>query len=283
MPRLSFLAWLCLVDAQDDSSLALAPLMDGALAATAMLVTGGQLTAEEELGAVSMILQAEPKFLMLAKHFGQAPSYATHLRGALGQRPAVEPATPTTCTTPAAAGDPLVARRSVTAFAAIPVPEAVVQRALEAAILAPNHFLTEPWRFYLAGPETRAKLCALNEAKREAFEKVPGWLIVSLVPSELAPDGSFSTKKGLEDHAATAAAIQNFMVSLAAAGVGSKWMTGALGVPPEKVLEAVGADVGAERFMAAVWFGYPETPLSADPSRAPKRKKGLDGVLTRTA
>ena len=56
--------------------------------------------------------------------------------------------------------------------------------------------------------------------------QVPGWLVVSIVPSELAADGSLSTKKGLEDHAATAAAIQNFMLSLAAAGVGSKWMTG---------------------------------------------------------
>ena len=52
--------------------------------------------------------------------------------------------------------------------------------------------------------------------------QVPGWLVVTLVPSELAADGSLSTKKGLEDHAATAAAIQNFMVSLAASGVGSK-------------------------------------------------------------
>ena len=54
-------------------------------------------------------------------------------------------------------------------------------------------------------------------------------------------------------------------------------------MPPEKVLAAVGADATTERFMGAIWFGYPEQPLVADSSRAPKRKKGLEGVLTRTA
>ena len=73
------------------------------------------------------------------------------------------------------------------------------------------------------------------------------------------------------------------MLSLAADGVGSKWMTGALGVPPEKVLAAVGGDTATERFMGAIWFGYPEQPLAPDPALAPKRKKGLEGVLTRTA
>ena len=37
------------------------------------------------------------------------------------------------------------------------VPADVVQRALDAAVLAPNHFLSEPWRFYTCGPETKAK------------------------------------------------------------------------------------------------------------------------------
>lgn len=76
---------------------------------------------------------------------------------------------------------------------------------------------------------------------------------MTLVPSELAADGSFNTKKGLEDHAAVAAAIQNFMVSLAAAGVGSKWMTGALGVSPEEVLRVVGASENGERLMGVIW------------------------------
>ena len=41
---------------------------------------------------------------------------------------------------------------------------------------------------------------------------------------------------------AVACATQNFMLSLAEDGVGSKWMTGALGAAPEDVLKAVDVD-----------------------------------------
>ena len=125
---------------------------------------------------------------------------------------------------------PWLTRRSVVKYdVEKAVPEAAITGALEAATLAPNHFLNEPWRFYQAGPETIAKLCALNEEKTAMFAGVPGWMIVTIAASEYGEDGSISTKKGLEDHAATACAIQNFMIALADEGVGSKWMTGALG------------------------------------------------------
>ena len=87
-----------------------------------------------------------------------------------------------------------------------------------------------------------------------------------------------SEKLGLEDHAACACAIQNFMLSLAEDGIGSKWMTGALGAAPEDVMAAVGAPAG-EKLMGAIWYGYPAKDLAED-AKAPPRKKGLDGVLT---
>ena len=57
-------------------------------------------------------------------------------------------------------------------------------------------------------------------------------------------------------------------------------MTGALGIEPSKILEAVGADVESERFMGAVWYGYPAKALDPE-NKAPPRKLGLDGVLTK--
>ena len=156
-----------------DCSLELGPLMDGAFAATAMLARAGQITASEESSAVSRVLQGDTALLMLAKHFGESASFAAHLRAALLRPLATASPAASDCVCPAPpAYDPLFARRSVTAYTPGEVPTAVVQRALEAAVLAPNHFLTEPWRFYIAGPEARAKLVALNEAKREAFDKV---------------------------------------------------------------------------------------------------------------
>ena len=70
----------------------------------------------------------------------------------------------------------------------------------------------------------------------------------------------------------------NFMLSLAEEGIGSKWMTGALGAAPEDVMAAVGAPAG-EKLMGAIWYGYPAKDLAED-AKAPPRKKGLDGVLT---
>lgn len=173
-----------------------------------------------------------------------------------------------------------VARRSVVKYdTSRAVPPEVVRTALDAAILAPCHFLREPWRFYQAGPETVAKLCAMNEDKKAMFEGVPGWMIATCAASEYGDDGSISTKAALEDHAAAACAVQNFMVSLASDGVGSKWMTGALGVAPETVMDIVGADKEAERLLGVIWYGYPANELSAD-AKSPPRKLGVDGVLT---
>mmetsp|Transcript_96484 Transcript_96484/g.191151 ORF Transcript_96484/g.191151 Transcript_96484/m.191151 type:complete len:203 (+) Transcript_96484:43-651(+) len=170
---------------------------------------------------------------------------------------------------------PLQTRRSVVKYdMSKPVPQEVTDKALEAAILAPNHFLSEPWRFYTCGKDTKGKLCGLNEDKRKMAEGVPEMLVVTL-----ASEHAISEKLGLEDHAAVSCAIQNFMLSLAADGVASKWMTGALGAPPEDVVAAVGAPDG-EKLMGVIWYGFPATPLSED-AKVPKRKKGLDGVLKR--
>ena len=59
--------------------------------------------------------------------------------------------------------------------------------------------------------------------------------------------------------------------------MGLNGMTGALGAPPEAVLECVGAGRG-EKLMGAIWYGYPSKALS-ETATAPRRKKGLEGVL----
>ena len=119
-------------------------------------------------------------------------------------------------------------------------------------------------------------MCGLNADKRKAAEQVPEWLVVTL-----ASEHKLTEKLGLEDHAATACAVQNFMLSLASEGIASKWMTGALGAPPEAVLTCVGAGRG-EKLMGAIWYGYPAKALS-ETATAPRRKKGLAGVLTACA
>ncbi|MBW8770359.1 MAG: nitroreductase family protein, partial [Gemmatimonadetes bacterium] len=51
--------------------------------------------------------------------------------------------------------DLLSRRRSIKRFTDRPVTRDEIQTLLAAAVLVPNHRLTEPWRFYVLGPEAR--------------------------------------------------------------------------------------------------------------------------------
>jgi nitroreductase len=50
------------------------------------------------------------------------------------------------------------ARRTHKAFAPEPVPRATLLELLDVARLAPNHHLTQPWRFRVLGPAALARL-----------------------------------------------------------------------------------------------------------------------------
>ena len=52
-------------------------------------------------------------------------------------------------------------RRTIDLFEPEPVGTEVLRDAIEVARWAPNHRLTEPWRFYLMGPVTRAAIIDL--------------------------------------------------------------------------------------------------------------------------
>ena len=56
----------------------------------------------------------------------------------------------------------LTGRRTVHDFAATELPAGALTRALTTAIAAPNHRLTEPWRFVVAGPRAREQLVDIS-------------------------------------------------------------------------------------------------------------------------
>jgi nitroreductase len=163
-------------------------------------------------------------------------------------------------------------RRSVKEFAARPVPREAIERLLEAAVKAPNHRLTQPWRFYVLGPEARrryggalgarkAKRVENPEAGREVVRKIeekhaslPAMLAVSMVLDDNAEIRE-------EDYAATFMAIQNLSLAAVAAGLGTHLKTGAVMDDP-RAREAVGVPDG-QRIVAIVELGEPAA--SADP------------------
>jgi nitroreductase len=156
----------------------------------------------------------------------------------------------------------LIHRRTIHLFEERPVSEALLIDALETAIWAPNHRLTEPWRFYLLGPEGKARVIDLNCAieqrvhgegasrvKRQRWSAIPGWLVVTMARDD-------DPVRERENYAACAAGMQNAMLYLWNQGIGMKWTTGP--VTRESVfLETVGADPVTEELVGLFWYGYP--------------------------
>ncbi|MGN6700275.1 MAG: nitroreductase family protein, partial [Thermomicrobiales bacterium] len=59
-------------------------------------------------------------------------------------------------------------RRSSGRVQQTPVPRATIEQLLEAAIWAPNHRLTEPWRFVVLTGDARQELGAVMAAQQRA-------------------------------------------------------------------------------------------------------------------
>ena len=69
------------------------------------------------------------------------------------------------------ASDAIRERRSIKRFAEQPVTREQIETLLSAATLAPNHRLTQPWRFYVLGPDARyAYGLALGNRKARKLE-----------------------------------------------------------------------------------------------------------------
>lgn len=173
----------------------------------------------------------------------------------------------------------LQARRTVDQYIQTPVPDDLVLEAIEAATWAPNHFVSEPWRFILPGKKTIGRivdLCAemvcevksaeLAEHKRNSWSEKPGWLIVTCARSD-------DPLREREDYAACCAAVQNFMLYLWKAGVGSKWTTGPI-TRDRRFFEIIGVDASEAFVVGMLWFGYPKiTPTQS--------RTAVEDVLTR--
>ena len=160
-------------------------------------------------------------------------------------------------------------RRSIELFLQTAVPHTLVDEAIEAATWAPNHHVTEPWHFYLLGEVTKQRCLDLcrdivakkknsqaGDFKRQSWSEKPGWLVVSC-------QRSADELLQREDYAACCAAIQNLMLYLWKAGVGSKWTTGDI-TRDARFFEIVGIDEIEELVVGLIWFGYPKlTPTQS--------------------
>ena len=141
------------------------------------------------------------------------------------------------------------ARRTHKAFGAEPVPRETLLELFEVARLAPNHHLTQPWRFRVLGPETVAALkeCG-GPSEAVKLERAPTLVVASAVLSgELLQDE--------EDVCATAAAIMLVLLAATERGLASYWRTPAF-LRTARGREVAGLPSG-ERVLGLLHFGAP--------------------------
>jgi nitroreductase len=116
-------------------------------------------------------------------------------------------------------------RRTHKAFGARPVERATLEELFELASWAPNHHLTNPWRFRVLGSSTRRQLMELAEAEKPGaavkLQRAPTLVAVSaLQGGDPAQDR--------EDLLATAVAAYLVLLGAHARGLAGYWRTVAL-------------------------------------------------------
>jgi nitroreductase len=177
--------------------------------------------------------------------------------------------------------DAIAQRRSIKKFLDRAVTREEIEALLDAAVLAPNHHLTQPWRFYVLGPESRRRYgfalgdrkarkltdpsAADNVRNKTAAEHVafPALIAVAQVLHE-------SPETREEDYAAVMQAIGNIMLAAVEHGLGTHVRTGAVMDDPA-ARGAVGVQDG-ERIVSMLSIGVPaEVP-------APKARQGASAV-----
>ena len=165
-------------------------------------------------------------------------------------------------------------RRSINALTADVPSQATIQRLLDVAVWAPNHHMTEPWRFHvLAGDARRAVGEAISDGLRtelDASDPVAAGEIkgarakllrapVVIVVSHPRADDPVTD---LEDYAACCCAVQNLLLAAHAEGLAAKWRTGAM-CEFAATRQALGLGV-TDRLVGFIYLGYPSPNAPPD-------------------
>jgi nitroreductase len=173
-------------------------------------------------------------------------------------------------------------RQSIGRVRQDPVPRELVEKILESAVHAPNHKLTEPWRFHVfigkgrgEFARARAELARLQaRAEGEEEEFAAGRISRERKKAFRAPVVIAVISKGgrdevetLENYAACAAAVQNMQLAAHSLGLATIWRTGTFAYHPymRDFFELEEKD----KIAAYLYLGYPnmsERPRRREPA-----------------
>ena len=152
-------------------------------------------------------------------------------------------------------------RRTHKAFGAKALDPATLDELFELARWAPNHHLTNPWRFRVLGARSRERLMELAEAAQSGsavkLRRAPTLVAVS---STVSGDA----ERDREDLLATAVAAYIVLLGAHARGLAGYWRTVALlEQPAARKLLGIGAN---ETVLGLLYLGTP-----VQKQRVPKR------------
>ncbi|MXY35807.1 MAG: nitroreductase [Dehalococcoidia bacterium] len=156
-------------------------------------------------------------------------------------------------------------RRSVLLFDEQPVSQALLDELIQLSVWAPNHRLTEPWRFHVLD---RAALRELFQAvlaemvekgvlppdhdESEHMNQLPPFgVVISQAPPSIAEDPLVE----MEDYAACCCVAQNFMLAAHAEGIGTMWLTGPMAMAATAA-ERLHLEEGS-KIVGLIAVGYP--------------------------
>ena len=159
-------------------------------------------------------------------------------------------------------------RTSVRRYRSEPIPRDIVEHLLDCAVRAPNHKLTQPWRFAVitgaakeryaeirgrhrltrfADPASSEANAAAEKVRREVREAPLHIVAMTAVSSDEI------TRE--EDYAATMMAVANLMVAAEALGLGTYLKTG--GVMQDSGLAELVGVAENTRIVGLISLGYP--------------------------
>jgi nitroreductase len=163
-------------------------------------------------------------------------------------------------------GDAIRSRRTHKQYGSEPLDEVALRDLIDLARFAPNHHLTQPWRFRALGPETRARIdAAAGEKEAMKLRRAPTLVLATATLSGDPPTDE-------EDLHATAAAVYAVLLGATERGLASYWRTPAcFSEHPVRAVLGLGDD---ERVVALIHLGLP----AGDPPE--KARLPLDEILT---
>lgn len=157
-------------------------------------------------------------------------------------------------------------RQSIAKVKLDPVQRELIEKALSAAVQAPNHYKVRPWRFVVLTGEARERLGDVMadalKAKHpdfppEAFEKEKSKPLRSPVLIAVGVDKPCEAKViEVENICAVAAAVENLLLAVHAEGLAAKWRTGDPARDP-KVKQFLGFEPD-QYLIGFIYIGYPE-------------------------